>query len=131
MVGFVVFAVATVDSVVKDFRLLKLLQAVLHVNKIVFLFIFEGGTGMVENFIGLRVVLFFDQTGVPLNGQVALLKEVFYVVFGGREDAATAQFHPAALRALIPLSLHSLQYEWLESSIWLADEVFPVLLFPP
>jgi len=85
----------------------------------------------VEYFVGFGVVLLFDEAGVPLYSKVALLEEVFNYLVCGRQNASAAQLQPAALRALVPLPLHRLQYERLEGAVGVVHLVQPVLLLPP
>ena len=79
-----------------------------------------------------RIVLFLDQSRVPLDSNVTFLQEVGYELRAGLYDAARASLHPVTLTAAVALAIHHFKHEWLDRALKSTlQRLLPVRLVPP
>jgi len=86
---------------------------------------------VLEDLVGILVVLIFNDVRVPFYCQMTLLKEIINELISGRQDAATAHVYPVALGALKALPFNRLEHKRLEHLFFSLKKLFPVLLLPP
>ena len=115
------------------FYFVKLLQAVLKVDKAVVLNVFILCRRMMNHLAYFVIIVLFNETGVPFYSQMRLFEEIFDELFTRRHYAAGAHVHPVALRTAVASAVHYLKNERLESVVFpiRLQFLFPVRLLPP
>ena len=122
--------------VVERLSLMELGKAVVKcrvVTRFGYLVCLFTGRLVLNHLISNLIVVLFEDFRVPLNGNEDLPDEVFLIQgsISRRYHTSIALVQPVACSTDIASSVDGLEHEWQERTVFLNNQILPVLAFPP